>query len=354
MEMNNKIRVASLFAGIGGADLGLLGGFAHLGRRYLPNNFTIVFANDIDNYAVETYNKNFERKACREDICNISSEDLPDHDLLVGGFPCQPFSVTVAGLIGHRRGILDGRGRLFLEMARIIRDKKPKAFVAENVKGIISSNSGRDFKVILAVFSNIGYDVSWKVLNAADYGVPQKRERVFIVGVRSDLGVKYVFPEPTHSENGGDGLKKWIPLRRALDGIVPKDKKYVFSKRALRGLARANKAFNKGRAQDLNGPCATISTHLAKVSLNGTDPVIRMPDKGFRRLTPKEAARIQSFPASYKFMRSDLVRYRQIGNAIPPVLFWHIAKTLELQIFRKIPTEDRRLSRAPLICAART
>ncbi|MHB1908203.1 MAG: DNA cytosine methyltransferase [Nitrososphaerales archaeon] len=331
--MNDRIRVASLFSGAGGGDLGLVGGFTFLRRRYNKTRFEIVFANDLNRYCIETYNKNFDAVAFHGDICGLSSEDVPDHDLLVGGFPCQPFSITVAGVIGQRRGIQDGRGRLFLEMARIIRDKRPRSFIAENVKGIISSNQGRDFRVILRAFSNIGYNVTWKVLNAADFGVPQRRERVFIVGTREDVGRAFLFPEPTHNEKGTNGLKKWVPLSRVLDYSVGDDKKYKFSERAVLGLIRSNKAFNKGRTQKLDQPCATVSAHLAKVSLNGTDPVIQTPKGGFRRLTTGEAAKIQSFPTSFKFAGSDVVRYRQIGNAIPPVLLWHIGKSIEAQIF---------------------
>ncbi len=329
-EQTQNKKVASLFAGIGGADLGLMGGFSFLDRFYPPNPYEVVFANDIDKLACETYRENIGDHIIEGDIKDINPHGIPDHDLTVGGFPCQPFSI-----VGLRKGINDARGTLVYEMAGIIDAKQPSAFIAENVKGILSSSKGEDFKRILKTFEAPGYNLKWALLNSADYGVPQRRERVFIVGIRNDLKADFAFPEPTHAERPLDPwTKPWTPLGKVLEDNVPE--KYVFSKGAVQGMLRANKAFNKGRAQDLSKPCATITTHLAKVSLNGTDPVLRLPSgkMKFRRFTPREAARIQSFPESYKLLSNDLVRYKQIGNAIPPALFWHIAKAVYEQILQ--------------------
>lgn len=327
-------KAVSLFCGIGGCDQGLIGDFYFLGKYYRRNPYRVVLANDIDKCVEKAYRLNFGNHFTGGDITNINSNDIPDHDILIGGFPCQPFSMSARPL-GNASGIHDKRGGLFLEMKRVLQDKQPMVFVAENVKGLLSSRAGEDFRTVKESFESAGYDVAYKVLNAADFGVPQRRERVFIVGTRQDLRISFKFPTQTHSEKSTNKEKKWVPLKSVLNGVLSEKGKYLFSQKAVQGLLKANKMFNKGREQDLEKPCATISAHLAKVSLNGTDPVLRLPTKelGFRRFTPREAARIQSFPDSFKFLGSDLVQYRQIGNAVPPVLFWHLAREIYHQVF---------------------
>lgn len=313
------ITIASLFAGCGGSDMGVSGGFKFLGRKYDKLPTKIVYANDIDKDAAETYRLNFGDHISCKSIIDVPSTDIPDHDVLVGGFPCQTFSI-----VGQRKGMSDPRGQLFNEMARILIDKQPKAFIGENVKGLTNIHNGKVLEHILETFSNAGYNVVYKVLNAADYGVPQKRERVFIVGIRKDFNLFYRFPSKT--------VKTWRPLKDVLLNLEEIPPKYHFSQRAINGLKKANKAFNKGRAQNINEPCNTINAHLAKVSLNGTDPVLSTGHDTYRRFTPLEAARIQSFPDTFKFVGSDLNAYRQIGNAIPPVLMWHVFKHLVFQL----------------------
>lgn len=307
-----KYEIASLFSGCGGGDLGLLGGFEFLNSWYERLRTKVVFANDVDVFAATTYMANFNHPFVCESISNIPSTEIPDHDILVGGFPCQAFSI-----VGQRRGISDERGNLFRDMARILREKQPAAFIAENVKGLININGGRVFDIVLDEFSAAGYELRHKVLNASNYGIPQKRERVFIVGFRSDLDVSFRFPTPENAI---------VPLGKVLiDDYLPK---FVFSRRAVEGMKRANKAFNKGRAQNVHEPCNTVSSHLAKVSLNGTDPVLLVDEANevYRRFTPLEAARIQSFPDNFSFPVSEFQAYKQIGNAIPPVLMWKLMR----------------------------
>lgn len=317
--LNKKIRVVSLFSGCGGGDLGLLGGFNFLGKNYRKLGYEVVWANELLDYASDTYRKNIGDHMVTGDITKIKNSDIPEHDLLVGGFPCQSFS-----MVGRRRGFDDPRGQLYLEMLRILKAKQPKVFIGENVKGLVSVHGGSDFQKILADFSNAGYNVTYRVLNASHFGVPQKRERVFIIGVRKDLDASFEFAAAPGT---------LAPLREVLEDHKVVDKKYYFSDRALHGMRRANKAFNKGRAQSPDAPCNTISTHLAKVSLNGTDPVLLVKKDKYRRLTPREAARIQSFPENFDFVGTDGKKYIQIGNAIPPVLMWHVAKEIKSQIF---------------------
>jgi DNA (cytosine-5)-methyltransferase 1 len=327
--MARIIKVASLFSGCGGGDLGLVGGFRYLGRHYAPMPFKLVFANDIYEHAARTHEANFGHVVSREDISRVSSSDIPDHNLLIGGFPCQAFSV-----VGLRRGLRDPRGRLFYEMVRILRDKGPEVFVAENVKGLLSIDSGRVYEIILDEFRKSGYRVTPRVVNAADYGVPQKRERVIIIGIREDLDKEFDFPEAPRSRTGATPNTSWVPLKNVVLPHKQVEHKYFFSRRALAGMQRANRAFNKGRAQDLGLPCNTLSTHLSKVSLNGTDPVLLVRPDVYRRFTPREAALIQSFPKSFRFYGSDGHVYKQIGNAIPPVMMWHISRAIVGQVFR--------------------
>lgn len=321
-----SIKVASLFCGCGGTDVGLLGGFDFLGTHYSKNPMKIVYANDIEAGACEIFERNFGIKPDQRDIRTVPSEEIPSIDLLTGGFPCQSFSIVAQN--PKRLGVKDDRGMLFFEMCRILREKRPKCFIAENVKGLLSANKGEAFPLIISEFENSGYRVTYKLVNAAQYGVPQKRERVIIVGIRNDLGFTYKFPKEKIT-NDDD----FVPLRRIIETSV--DEKYFFSDKAVEGMKTAKKDMNKGRDQDLDKPCNTVGSHLAKVSLNSTDPVLKIDDR-YRRFTPREVARIQSFPESFTLVGSELTQYRALGNAIAPVMFWHIAKQLSIQLKQNI------------------
>ncbi len=310
-----KIRVASLFCGCGGTDVGLLGGFEYLGKYYSHNNMKIVYANDIDSNACAIFEQNFGIRPDNRDIREVKSEELPEFDVLTGGFPCQSFSIVAQNPI--RLGIKDDRGKLFFEMCRILREKKPKCFIAENVKGIMTANKRSAFPLILKEFEDSGYDVKYMVLNAASYGVPQKRERVIIVGFRKDLKIKFDFPEEVFSIED-----EYVPLKAVIEDEV--GEKYFFSEKAVAGMMKNRESMNKGRAQDINKPCNTVGAHLAKVSLNSTDPVLMIGNR-YRRFTPREVARIQSFPENFKLVGTESAQYRALGNAIPPVMFWYVA-----------------------------
>jgi len=322
---NEKMKVASLFCGCGGTDWGMVRGFNFLGKRYKKHPLEIVFANDNDKRAAEIFNANFEIQCDTRSIEDVKSFEIPDHDILTGGFPCQSFSIVAQN--PPRLGYKDDKGKLFFEICRVLRAKKPKAFVAENVKGILSANNYRVFPMILEEFEKSGYTVSWCVLNSADFGVPQKRERVFIVGIKKSIGKRFFPPEPTHSKKNDLFLSKWNPLKLVLDPNKKIPKKYYFSRKAHEGLKKSNLAMNKGRAQDIETVCNTVGSHLAKVSLNSTDPVLNV-NGIFRRFTPREVARIQSFPDSFKLVESESAQYRALGNAIPPVLMWHVTNNL--------------------------
>lgn len=321
-----KLKIVSLFCGCGGMDLGALGGFAFLGKEYARHNTEIVYAADFDEYCTQIYNENFEHKCVVKDVRDITMDEIPDCDVLIGGFPCQSFSISAQN--PPRLGYKDERGMLFFEMVKILKEKQPRFFVAENVKGILSANKGKAFPMIIKEFEAAGYSVVYKLLNASDYGVPQKRERVIIVGFKNPKdALCFVYPNKVKQAD-----------RKVLrDVIIEEDnhnEKLFFSDRAVAGMMAVREKMNKGRAMSLDEPCNTISAHLAKVSLNSTDPVFMVGER-FRRFSVREAANIQSFPATFSFGDvSQCRQYKAIGNAVPPVLMWNVFKQLENAIKR--------------------
>ena len=316
-----KLRVASFFCGCGGTDVGLLGDFDFQEKHYDSNNMEIVYANDIDPNACAIFEKNFGVIPDSRDIREVKSDEIPEFDILTGGFPCQSFSIVAQNPV--RLGIKDERGKLFFEMCRVLREKQPKCFIAENVKGIMTANKRSAFPLILKEFEDSGYDVKYSILNSANYGVPQKRERVIIVGFRKDLKIDFKFPNLVFENE-----EQFIPLSTVVEDTV--DERYFFSARAVEGMMKNRESMNKGRAQDVTKPCNTVGAHLAKVSLNSTDPVL-MVDGRYRRFTPREVARIQSFPETFELVGSESAQYRALGNAIPPVMFWHVANAVSKQ-----------------------
>ncbi len=316
-----KIKVASLFCGCGGMDLGVIGGFTFLGKEYKDNPFEIVYSVDFDEYCTKIYNENFKHKCQVKDVRDINIELLPQFDMLIGGFPCQSFSISAQN--PPRLGYKDERGMLFFEMVKILKERQPRFFIAENVKGILSANEGKAFPMIISEFMDAGYHVMHKLLNASDYGVPQKRERVIIMGFRDiEDYKKFKYPSRVRTED-----------RKVLRDVILEDENHneslFFSERAVAGMMAVREKMNKGRVMNLDEPCNTISAHLAKVSLNSTDPVFMFEGR-YRRFSAREAARIQSFPDDFKLDSVSQGRqYKAIGNAVPPVLMWHIIKSLQ-------------------------
>lgn len=319
-------KVVSLFSGCGGADLGLIGGFSFNNKEYDKLPFQLLYATDIDQKALNTHKLNFEseRTECAN-ICDVLSENIPDHDALVGGFPCQSFST-----LNPTKDPFDDRSNLYKQMVRIAKEKQPRIVIAENVKGFMTLHKGEIFNRVKSAFENAGYTMYTRLINAADYGVPQKRERVILVGVRKDITMKFEFPDKTHGNN-------WVALNVAVPKLAIEDPKYYFSERAVQGMKNAKNNMKRGLYQNLNEPCLTVTSHLAKVSLNSRDPVLLVdPEKElYRRFTPREVASIQSFPEKFQFAGSETDAYRQIGNAIPPVMFWHISKKVAELLSKK-------------------
>jgi DNA (cytosine-5)-methyltransferase 1 len=337
----NKLTAVSLFSGLGGMDLGLIGGFEYLDIFYKKNLFEIKFAMDFDKPTCDIYNANFDHECITADVTKLKESDIPNHDILLGGFPCQSFSVSAQN--PPRLGFKDARGKLFFEMCRILKYHKPRFFVAENVKGILSANKKKAFPLIIKEFENSGYYVKYKVINSVGFGIPQKRERVFIVGFKNKVDfLNFEFPI--------DNTSYTVPLTRVLDDEYFIEEKYYFSKKAVDGLIASKnyKIMNKGRAQCINGPSNTVSAHLAKVSLNSTDPVLKINGK-YRMYTPREVARIQSFPESFKLTGSKTLNYKALGNAVAPVVMWHITQQLEKLVLNTTSDKLRKSSSATLV-----
>lgn len=317
------IKVASLFCGCGGSDLGILGGFSYLGKEYKKLDFDIVYSIDFDKKAVETYNANFDHKAVCGDVCEADFSTIGDIDVLVGGFPCQSFST-----VNPTKDTNDERANLYKQIVRFLNEKQPKYFICENVKGLMTLKKGTIIAKIKSEFENCGYNVDYKLVKAVEFGIPQKRERVIIVGIRKDIHKQYIYPKAVVTENN------YTPLSRVIDSLAIEDKKYYFSEKAVQGMKNAKNNMKRGLWQDLNNPCLTITSHLAKISINSRDPVLLVnPEKEiYRRFTPREAARIQSFPENFSFPVSEHFAYKQIGNAVPPVLMWYVMNSLQILI----------------------
>ena len=187
-------------------DLGLEGGFTFLGKEYEKTLFDIVFSIDNDPYCTKIYNDNFEHQSIVKDIRELNIDELPDFDILIEGFPCQSFSISAQN--PPRLGYKDERGMLFFEMVKILKMKKPRFFIAENVKGLLSANKGQAFPMIISEFESAGYKVTYKLLNAYEYGVPQKRERVFIIGFKNeDDFLHFKFPNRIYNPQNEMFLK---------------------------------------------------------------------------------------------------------------------------------------------------
>jgi len=307
------MRIISLFSGAGGMDLGLL-----------RSNHTIIWANDNDPDAVQTYKANIGTHIVQGNIEQIKISAIPDGDVVVGGFPCQGFSCA-----NLRRSAQDERNTLYEEFLRVLRGKSPRFFIAENVRGILSLEKGNVFKMILNDFENCGYRVKYRLFNMADYGVPQHRLRVIIVGQRHDLSnsVAYTFPNPTHAKPPiQNGFQPWITIGEALNGIPEPNEKHHLANHICSKYKVTNRNFTGHRTTDPNKPSPTI---LARGNGKGGVCAIQHPSN-HRRLTVRESAIIQTFPIDFYFHGSLNSMYRQVGNAVPALFAEHLGRQLEI------------------------
>lgn len=354
----NKLNVVSLFSGAGGMDLGFKGGFHFLDEYYEENPYNIVFANDIFEQAANVYEDNFNHTVERRSINELSLEDIDSSiernsgkkiteleiDVVLGGFPCQTFSYA-----GKRGGLSDPRGQLYLQMIRVINHYKPKMFIAENVDGIRNSRKneiGEDVNrsaldTILDDFKEAGYNVQYNVLTSADYGVPQVRRRVIIMGIRNDLGDinDEYYPAQLYDKNGELTEKKWRTAKDGIDDLWEKVNHPQIPNHTSKDISRAKfypgKKLQGNNKIDGNRPSPTIrAEHHGNIeahyrSIDGFDSEDM---DGWRRLSVRECARLQSFPDSFIFTTSASAAYKAIGNAVPPVMAWHIARSVYYSI----------------------
>jgi len=333
------MRVVSLFSGCGGLDLG-----------FKQAGFEPVYANDIDKDVWKTYKTNHGLPIDHRSLFNIPSSDIPDADGIIGGPPCQSWS-----LAGAMRGINDKRGQLFYEYIKIIRDKQPKFFVAENVPGMISRTHKKEFSKIVSHMAALGYDVKYHLYDARDYGVSQERRRVIIVGYRKDLGICFSPPPPTHSKLGITGIdgvdtQKWTTLKDAIGNLpeavpalernLPNPKvKFPNHEYMIGNFSTIYMSRNRRRkweeasftiqAGGRHAPLHPDSCPMQKV---GKDQWILTGDV-FRRLTVREAARIQTFPDDFIFYYTNVSQgYKMVGNAVPVKLAFAIARKIDADL----------------------
>lgn len=314
--MSNKkmlsCKFIDLFAGLGGFRI-----------AFESQNCTCVFSSEIDKQVASVYTNNFD-DVPHGDITKISTEDIPDHDILCAGFPCQAFSIA-----GLRKGFEDARGTMFFEVARILKDKHPKAFILENVKGITNHDGGRTLKIIENTLYDVGYSFKHKVLNAKDFNIPQNRERWYCVGIRANLGISidsFYFPKET-------------TLTKTLKSIIQdnlKDENYNISNICKSHINKFIELKNIDVKEDTLAyeirpsrcqfKCDGISPCLtAKMGTGGNNiPVVV---NQMRKLTENECLQIMGYPKSYKIGRGSSA-YKQIGNSVVVPLIESLAKNL--------------------------
>jgi len=309
------MRVVSLFSGCGGLDLGFLWG-----------GHEVIWANDTDPDAVDTYKENIGDNIVLAPIELIPSDVIPPCDIVIGGFPCQGFSVA-----NMKRHVEDARNKLYLELLRVIKDKKPAFFLAENVKGLVNLDRGKVLEIILDDFRKSGYFVKYKILDTADYGVPQHRQRVIFIGIRKDLNCEIDFPKPTHGNtqlSHNTAVKPWITIGEALKDIpepedAPQIPNHTCSKYKLRFVG-----YLGHRIVDPEKPAPTVT---ARGDNRGGVVVLHHPNN-HRRMSARELAIAQSFPMDFVFKGTQSSVYRQIGNAVPPLF----AKAISLAFTMKV------------------
>lgn len=355
MQNSESLKYFSMFSGIGGFELGI-GEYGEC-----------VGYSEIDKHAIQIYEKHFPNHKNYGDATKIDAKELPDFDLLVGGFPCQAFSIA-----GKRGGLKDARGTLFYDIARIAKEKRPQHLLLENVKGLLSNDNGRTFKLIISTFAELGYNMEWQVLNSKNFGVPQNRERVFIIGHLGRCCGRQVFPlghnggeyneverqqtqitgiinssmskggnkqdskanvlirqlnQPTHSNNRIYGVDGLSPALNTMQGgnrqpfiKIPEATKSGYAEATVGqaiNLAVPNSKTRRGRVGDL---AKTLDTGMQQYTLT---PEIRI-----RRLTPTECERLQGFPDGWTGGVSDTQRYKCLGNAVTVNVIEYLIKQM--------------------------
>ncbi len=335
------MKIVSFFAGAGGLDLG-----------FEKAGFDVIWANEYDKEIWETFEKNHTSTFLdRRSIVDIPSNEVPDCDGIIGGPPCQSWSEA-----GSKRGITDKRGQLFYEFMRILADKKPKFFLAENVSGMLLPAHKEALSNIKQMFTEIGYSLSFQLLNASDYGVPQDRKRVFFIGYRNDLGINFQFPKPLTPDNK-------VTLEDVIwdlkDNVLPADSgnytngdkcKVENHEYMTGGFSSIFMSRNRVRSWEevsftiqAGGRHAPIHPQAPKMEFieQNVREFVRGQEHLYRRLSVRECARIQTFPDDFKFYYNSVVAgYKMIGNAVPVKLAEVLASKIlkDLQKIKKVNT----------------
>lgn len=320
---NKKWTVGSFFAGVGGIDLGF----------EQTKHFKVVYANEIDEYPAKTYELNFGTKVDVRDINIVKASEIPDFDVMIGGFPCQAFSIA-----GYRQGFDDekGRGTLFYELCRLIREKKelghqPRVVFFENVKNLVGHDNGNTFKVILELLNNLGYKVEQKVMNACEYGnVPQNRERIYIVGFLDETEYRrFKMPMPI------DLTKK---IDDCIDFVNRKDDKYYYKEscpfynKLVEGITKSDTLYQWRRIyvrENKSNVCPTLTANMGTGGHN-VPLILTKSDHTYRKLMPRECFNLQGFPDNFKLPDdvSDTRLYKQAGNSVVVPVIKRIADNI--------------------------
>ena len=323
-----SLRYIDLFCGIGGFRIAATQVFE---KYNIPAK--CVFSSDIDPYAREAYKANFGEYPSG-DITSIDENNVPAHDILFAGFPCQPFSI-----IGDGKGFEDTRGTLFFDIARILSAKKPRAFVLENVKRLVGHNQGETIRKILSALNDLGYTVYYRVLNALDYGLPQKRERVFFVGFHEPM----IYHWPLK-------LKKYKPLSEVLERNV--DKKYYASEK-IRQKRLATHTPDVIPSIWHENKAGHISSYPYSCALRAEASYNYLLVNGERRLTPREMMRLQGFPDTFRVVVSESQTRKQMGNAVPVNLVYAVFETFLPVILHELTNADLQPQRPYRLALAR-
>lgn len=303
------MRILSLFSGCGGLDKG-----------FVDAGYDVVWANDFDKYAVQTYQANFGDHIVLGDINRIEITDLPAFDMLIGGFPCQPFS-----MMGEERGFEDARGTLFFRIAEILKYKieqneKPRVVVLENVRSLKTHNKGKTFKTILSILENdLGYKVFYDILNTADYGIPQTRNRTYIVCFANEAA-DFSFPEK-------------MPLNSTLQDLLETDvdDKYFLSDKILPTILSDGTGGYKAKSEIDLKIARPLCATMAKMHRACQDNYVTQNGR-VRRLTPRECARLQGFNDEFVIPVSDSQAYKQFGNAVTVNVSCAVAQAVRIQL----------------------
>lgn len=310
-----SIKIADFFCGVGGVRLGF---------ESASSRFKCIFSNDIDKNAIKTYESNFPDKVVEKSIAELNINDIPDFDIFLGGFPCQPFSIA-----GKRKGFNDERGNLFFNIINILEQKKPKAFFLENVKNLKTHNNGNTFKVIKNRLIKAGYYFKCKILNTSEYAnIPQNRERIFLIGFRDiEKAKQFRFP------------KKLLLQKKIKDFLQPdiKPKYYYTNNSAIyeRLVNSIQKHVNTDQVyqyrrhyvrENKSNLCPTLTANMGG---GGHNVPIIMDDKGIRKLTPTECFLLQGFPTNFILPAiSDSQLYKQAGNSVTIKVVKRIAQEI--------------------------